>query len=195
MSIEYLEDSVKFGFSELEGLEDEIDDIERLEDAIQQMFQLHIDQGVRFYRKAETKDQRDEQSALRAKDISWQVSTAVIQNAIYALCHSVGQQNVISELLSNNIQQDNIEKSRELIETMMSLSNELAESQIAYYYFKSIGDEQNSLLNLNHQIDEDVIIYIINNIPKPYFIKWMNYVVNTHILPLKNEMYKVMGEG
>lgn len=186
---------------DIHGLEGDINNFDEVRAATRQLFELQMKKGHRYYRDGDTEEKRKEGFDLSSNELIFECLGIVLQNAVFLLCQCVGTQGSLVDNLSKNLSDDALgDKSSglvKLIDTIQSINDTLKDFEIEKIRVKKEMGGMNSEIaaqTLSHYIvDDDDVIYILNNIPPKYLIKWIAHSVNVNILPFKHEMYKLIG--
>ncbi len=182
----------------------ELENYSQIKASIKEFFQLQINEGFLYYRNAPDKANRleDKSDVLSASELSAQCSWLIMRNAIYLMCQCCGNQNSITRLLDNNFSLESIAEKRHTTDEMMSniesivgriRSREVATTKQSITGFKTEKNEEMLRVMNESEVSDDVVIDIINSMPKKQLLKWVSYSINTNIIPFRYEMYKLIG--
>lgn len=186
---------------DIHGIEGDIKNFDEVRAATRQLFELQIKKGHRYYRDGDTEEKRKEGFDLSSNELVFECLGIVLQNAVFLLCQCVGTQGKLVDSLSRNLATDALGSKSDvlvkLVDTIQLINDTLKDFEIEKIRVQKERGGMNGEIAAqtlgDYIVEDDDIIYVLNNIPPKYLIKWISHSVNVNILPFKHEMHKLIG--
>lgn len=192
---------------DIRGIEGDINNYDEVKAATRQLFQLQMNDGHRYYRDGSTEEKRGVGAPkdgprlhLSANELVYECLGIVLQNAVYLLCQCVGTRGKLVDDLSRNISLDSLGDRKPAVLEMIKIIQSINDTLKGFEVEKIRLKKENGFLTremieqalYDYIVDEDDVIYVINNMPPKYFLRWVAHSVNVNILPFKHEMNKLI---